>query len=87
MSTDMTKVIARINELAAKKKAGLELTCDELAEKKELYKIYLGVIRQNFAAQLDNIEVVEEDPNNPGEYQTVWEGKNVKETNSNTTKH
>lgn len=87
MSVDMTKVIARINELAAKKKSGQELTAEELTEKKKLYKMYLSVIRGNLAAQLDNIEVVEENADAPGEYQTIWEGKNVKEENSNTTKH
>lgn len=79
MSVDMKKIIARINELAAKKKSGQVLTEVELAEKKELYKTYLSVFRGNLAAQLDNIEVVEENPSKPGEYQTVWEGKNVKD--------
>lgn len=87
MSQDMTKVIARINELAAKKKSGQKLTEQELIEKKKLYKIYLSVIRGNLAAQLDNIEVVEENPKTPGEYQTIWEGKNVKKANSESTKH
>ena len=35
----------------------------ELAEQKELYKDYLGGIRQQLKAQLDNIEVVDELPN------------------------
>lgn len=71
----MKKIIARINELAAKKKeAGLSEA--ELAEQKELYKTYLSTLRGNLENQLRNIEVVEEDPNHPGEYVTVKEAAN-----------
>lgn len=60
---EINALIARINELAKKKKAS-GLTAEELAEQKELYKEYLGGIRQQLKAQLDNIEVVDELPKN-----------------------
>lgn len=44
------KMLDRINELAKKKK-----------EQKELYKIYLGEIRTQFNATLDNVSVEEKD--------------------------
>ncbi|MDY3982934.1 MAG: DUF896 domain-containing protein [Veillonellaceae bacterium] len=56
---EINEVIARINELAHKKKAGIPLTEDELVEKKKLYKIYLGFIRGQVKSQLDSIEVVD----------------------------
>ena len=52
------EMIARINELAHKKKKE-GLTEVELAEQKELYKRYLANIRGQLKAQLDNIEVVD----------------------------
>ena len=55
---EINALIARINELAKKKKTS-GLTPEELAEQKE----YLGGIRQQLKAQLDNIEVVDELPN------------------------
>ncbi|MDO4177920.1 MAG: DUF896 domain-containing protein [Phascolarctobacterium sp.] len=58
---DYSKLIARINELAHKKK-NEGLTEAELAEQKELYKIYLAGIRKQLKAELDNIEVVDELP-------------------------
>ena len=66
---DMEKIIARINALAEKKKNGTPLTDEEQAEKKELYKIYLDVIRGNIKQQLDRVEFVEEEP-----YETQNEG-------------
>lgn len=55
------EMIARINELAhKKKKEGLNEA--ELAEQKELYKRYLANIRGQLKAQLDNIEVVDKAP-------------------------
>lgn len=54
-------MIARINELAHKKK-NIGLTPAELQEQKELYKLYLGNIRSQLKAQLDSIEVVDELP-------------------------
>lgn len=52
------KLIARINELAKKKRA-TGLTAEETTEQKALYKEYLGNVRQSLKAQLDNIEVVD----------------------------
>lgn len=54
-------MIDRINELA-KKKRTIGLTPVELEEQKELYKRYLGNIREQVKAQLDNIEVVDKKP-------------------------
>ncbi len=54
-------MIDRINELA-KKKRTVGLTPVELEKQKELYKRYLGNIREQVKAQLDNIEVVDKKP-------------------------
>lgn len=59
---EINAMIARINELAKKKKTS-GLTAEELAEQKKLYQEYLGNIRSQLKAQLDNIEVVDELPN------------------------
>lgn len=56
---DIDVMIARINELARKKKS-TGLTAEELAEQKELYRLYLANIRSQLKAQLDAIEVVGE---------------------------
>ena len=53
-------MIARINELAKKKKT-VGLTPEELDEQKKLYKIYLGEIRQQFSQTLDNLSIEEKD--------------------------
>ena len=50
------KMLSRINELAKKKKT-VGLTDEETKEQKQLYKIYLGEIRQQFNATLDNVSV------------------------------
>ena len=50
--------IARINELAAKKKS-IGLNEEELAEQAELRKIYIESFRENLKAQLENIEFVD----------------------------
>ena len=55
----MQKTIARINELAAKKKAE-GLTEAEQAEQKGLYREYLASIRGSMKAQLDNVRFVED---------------------------
>ena len=52
--------IARINALAAKKKAE-GLTEEELQEQDELRKIYIAAFRENFESQLKNIEIVDPD--------------------------
>lgn len=54
------QMLNRINELAKKKKT-VGLTAEEQAEQKKLYKIYLGEIRQQFNATLDNVSVKEKD--------------------------
>ena len=51
--------LKRINELAAKKKSGQKLTPEELAEKKELYEIYLSFIRGQITSTLDRVEFID----------------------------
>lgn len=63
---NINETLQRINELAKKKKAGIPLTEEELAEKKELYKIYLDFIRGQVKQQLDSIEFVDELPEDAG---------------------
>ena len=52
------ELLARINELARKKRI-IGLTEEELAEQKELYKIYLAAIREQMTSLLDSIEFVD----------------------------
>ena len=52
------EMIARINELARKKKT-VGLTDEELSEQKKLYRAYLDNIRENMIPLLDSIEFVE----------------------------
>lgn len=58
---ELNKLIKRINELAAKKRSN-GLTLEEEIEQKELYQQYLGNIRSQLKAQLDNIEIVDKKP-------------------------
>ena len=60
MSEIDPKLIARINELANKKKTS-GLTDEESKEQQELRQIYLKEFRKGFESQLKNIKVV--DPN------------------------
>ena len=53
-------MIDRINWLAHKKKT-LGLSEKEQAEQKELYKEYIESFRANLKAQLDAIEIVDDD--------------------------
>ncbi|MDR0297917.1 MAG: DUF896 domain-containing protein [Streptococcaceae bacterium] len=53
--------VARINELAKKQKSEVGLTADEKAEQQNLRQIYLDSIRDNFRAQLENIEFVDDE--------------------------
>ncbi|GAB2027522.1 DUF896 domain-containing protein [Lactovum odontotermitis] len=53
--------IARINELAHKKKSE-GLTDDEAAEQQNLRQLYIDSIKENFRAQLENIEIVNDEP-------------------------
>ncbi|ATX70991.1 DUF896 domain-containing protein [Spiroplasma clarkii] len=55
----MEQLIKRINELAAKQKAGT-LTVDEQAEQKTLREEYLNKFRGNFLGHLKTIKVVDE---------------------------
>ena len=57
--SNINDTLKRINELAAKKKSGQELTSEELAEKKELYNIYLGFIKGQITDTLDRVEFVD----------------------------
>ena len=57
--SNINDTLNRINELAAKKKSGQELTPEELAEKKVLYDIYLGFIRGQITSTLDRVEFVD----------------------------
>lgn len=50
--------IARINELAKKSKSE-GLTAEEKTEQKKLREEYLEIFRNNFKAQLENIEIVD----------------------------
>ena len=52
------ELLERINHLARKKRT-IGLTEDELAEQKELYKIYLAAIREQMTSLLDSIEFVD----------------------------
>lgn len=52
------ELLARINELARKKRT-VGLTAEELAEQKELYKIYLAEIRGQVTNLLESIEFVD----------------------------
>ncbi|MBP3759298.1 MAG: DUF896 domain-containing protein [Firmicutes bacterium] len=54
------EMIERINWLAYKKKT-LGLNEKEQAEQKELYREYLDSFRANLKAQLDAIEIVDDD--------------------------
>ena len=55
----MEQALTRINALAAKKKSGQTLTEEELAEKKDLYEVYLGFIRAQVVQHLESIEFVD----------------------------
>ena len=52
------ELLARINELARKKRT-IGLTAEELAEQKELYKVYLAAIRGQVTSLLESIEFVD----------------------------
>ena len=57
---DMQKVIARINELAAKNKAE-GLTPQELEERDRLRRIYIDSVKANLVGQLENTYIVRPD--------------------------
>ena len=56
----MDEVIARINELAHKAKAG-PLTPEELAERDKLRRIYIDSVKANLTGQLENTYIVDPD--------------------------
>lgn len=55
---DMKKVIARINELAAKAKTTEGLTAEELAERDQLRRIYIDSYKASLVGQLENTYIV-----------------------------
>lgn len=55
---NMNEVIARINQLAAKAKAGETLTPEELAERDKLRRIYIDSVKSNLVGQLENTTIV-----------------------------
>lgn len=62
---NIDELVARINELARKQKNG-GLTEEEVAERAKLREIYLGNIRSNFRAQLETIEIVDNEQHDQG---------------------
>ena len=54
---DMNKVIARINELAAKAK-GEGLTPEELSERDQLRRIYIDSVKASLTGQLENTYIL-----------------------------
>ena len=54
------EMIERINELAKKKKSE-GLTDEEAAEQRKLYKEYIDAFKANLKAQLELIEIVDDD--------------------------
>ena len=58
---DMNKVIARINELAAKNKTPEGLTSQELAERDQLRRIYIDSVKASLVGHLENTYLVDPD--------------------------
>lgn len=57
---EMEQVIARLNVLAKKAKAG-SLSEAELAEREQLRRIYIDAVKASLTGQLENTYVVEKD--------------------------
>ena len=55
---DMDEVIARINELARKVKAGETLTPEETEERAKLRRMYIDSVVGNLKGELDNTTIV-----------------------------
>ena len=55
---DMKKVIARINELAAKAKTPEGLTAEELAERDQLRRIYIDSYKASLVGHLDSTYIM-----------------------------
>lgn len=83
--SNINDTLKRINELAAKKKSGQELMPEELAEKKELYEIYLSFIRGQITSTLNRVEFVDPEtgertaPKRALEYLAKEADKDIKE--------
>ena len=54
----MDEIIARINELARKVKAGEELTPEETEERAKLRRMYIDSVVGNLKGQLENTTIV-----------------------------
>ena len=54
----MDEIIARINELARKVKAGEELTPEETEERAKLRRMYIDSVVGNLKGELDNTTIV-----------------------------
>lgn len=61
---DFEKIVERINELARKHKS-VGLTPEETVERDVLRRQYIDGFKRSLKQQLDNIEIVDEDDNNP----------------------
>lgn len=57
---NMNEVIARINELAKKAKAGA-LTPEEVQERDKLRRIYIDSVKANLVGQLENTYILQSD--------------------------
>ncbi len=57
---NMNEVIARINELAKKAKAGA-LTPEDVQERDKLRRIYIDSVKANLVGQLENTYILEPD--------------------------
>lgn len=57
---NMNEVIARINELAKKAKAGA-LTPEDVQERDKLRRIYIDSVKANLVGQLENTHILEPD--------------------------
>ena len=55
---NMNEVIARINELARKVKAGEELTPEETEERAKLRRMYIDSVVGNLKGELENTTIV-----------------------------
>ena len=60
----MDEVIARINELARKVKAGEELTPEETEERAKLRRMYIDSVVGNLKGELENTTLVYPDGTN-----------------------
>ena len=57
---NMNEVIARINELAKKAKAGA-LTPEDVQERDKLRRIYIDSVKANLVGQLENTYILQSD--------------------------